>query len=296
MITAEQAPGLDTVTYRPAPADGFTSLPGGMRAVRGLRKLLDTAARTVLDGPRTSFSGAPPGAVDRLLDAVRLATDPHPDLALTLLLPLDPAGSPGLGRALATQLYDATGAIAEVVEHDDDPAALDAAAAAGVSADFCAALSDLAGEGRHDPFELGFGWAQPAPTELPARVLGFPAEGGVLVRQASRRLRRADLAGPATVTGLVESLHDDEDGEQRWRIRVRGELRTDRSVSGGRGVWVRLAGPDPYRRAIAAHRDRRPVRVTGFRGDTDHDLAVPPGGLEVDRRSGRGAGSRSARR
>jgi hypothetical protein len=279
-------PQLDATTYRALPgADpaGFPSLLTGMRALRAIRKLLDTAARTVLEGPRTAFSGAPTGRVEQLLDAVRLTVDPHPDLALTLLLPLDPDGAPGLGRAVATQLYDAAGALHEAVEDDDDPAALDAAAAAGVSADFCAALSDLAGDGRRDPFQLDFRWAPAAPSELPARTLRFPAEAGVRIRQAARRLRQADLAGPTTVTGLVESLHDDEDGEQRRRILVRGELRTDRGSSGGRGVWVRLDDPDSYRTAVEAHRDRRPVRVRGFRGGpgTYPDLAVPPGGLEI---------------
>jgi hypothetical protein len=63
------------------------------------------------------------------------------------------------------------------------------------------------------------------------------------------------------VTGTVESLHDQPNRDDRWRIRVRGE------VSGAKGnrrvLWVRLTGQDAYHAAIAAHREQQPVRARG---------------------------------
>jgi len=278
------SPLVDSTTYRALPeiaSTGGMSLTAGARAVHGIRRMLGTAARTVVEGPLRAFSGPPPAEVSRLLGAVRPATGRHDDFALTLMIPLTPF--PELGRSVTIQLYDAVSAVEEAVEHDDDPASLDSAAAVGVSVGFCEALSDLAGNDRRDPFQLDFRWAPAMPIDLPGRVLSFPPHAGARIRQASRRLGRLDLSGPATVLGRVESLHDDPDGRERWRVRIRGELNTERTVGSRRGIWVRLHGPRSYDLAITAHREHREVRVTGFRegAGTRQDLAVPPDGLEI---------------
>jgi hypothetical protein len=178
---------------------------------------------------------------------------------------------------VAIQLFDATSAVQESIEQPDD-AALDGVAVAGVSAGFCDALGGLG----QDSFELDFRWAHGVHTGLPTRTLAFPPEAGERIHHVARRLRRLDLSGPASVVGRVESLHDSQDGA-RWRVRIRGELHTDRGVSRSRGIWVRMPGQRLYDRAIEAHRTRRRVRVTGFREGTAarQDLAVPPDGLEI---------------
>ena len=183
----------------------------------------------------------------------------------------------GIGRDVAIQLFDATSAVQESIEQPDD-AVLDGLAASGVSAGFCTALGDLG----QDSFELDFRWAHGVRTALPTQTLAFPPEAGQRIHRVARRLRRLDLSGPASVVGRVESLHDSLDGA-RWRVRIRGELHTDRAISGTRGVWVRLPGQRLYELAIEAHRAGRPVRVTGFRegATARQDLAVPPDGLEI---------------
>jgi hypothetical protein len=275
------SPLIDAATYRALPGIGGTdlSLSAGAHAVDGIRRMVATAARTVVEGPQRTFTGAASIAVSNLLGSARLATSWRDGFTLTVMVPL--VSAPALGRSVVTQLYDATSAIEESVEQNDD-GTLDGAAAAGVSAQFCAALSDLAGDGRRDPFELGFRWAHRFPTELPPRTLTFPEGAGERIRHAARRLRRLDLSGPATVVGRIESLHDDPEGA-RWRVRVRGELRTHRTTGGRRGVWVRLHGPSSYDVAVIAHREGRLVRVTGFRdpSGTRQDLAVPPDGLVI---------------
>ncbi|OLT00095.1 hypothetical protein BJF90_07335 [Pseudonocardia sp. CNS-004] len=179
------------------------------------------------------------------------------------------------GRDVAIQLFDATSAVQESIEHDT---ALDGMAAAGVSATFCAALGDLG----KDSFGLDFRWAHARHTGLPTRTLVFPSGAGERIRQVARRLQGLDLSGPASVVGRVESLHDSPDGA-RWRVRIRGELHTEHAVSGPRGVWVRLPGQRLYELAITAHRSGRRVRVTGFRDGaaSRQDLAVPPDGMEI---------------
>lgn len=63
------------------------------------------------------------------------------------------------------------------------------------------------------------------------------------------------------MTGVVESLHDQPIRDDRWRIRVRGEVS---GVKGNRRVlWVRLTGQDAYRAAIAAHQEQHRVRARG---------------------------------
>lgn len=268
-----RSPLVDTTAYRAS----ALSLPAGANVVDGLRRMVSTAARTVAEGPQRSFAGRPPAEVFGLLGLTRLATGRAPGFSVTLSVDL----TSEIGRAVVIQLYDATSAVHESIGQPDDTA-LDGVAAAGVSADFCAALGDLAGGTRHEPFELDFRWAHGIPSDLPARELAFPVGAGERVRRLSRRLRRLDLSGPATVVGRVEILRDRADGE-RWRARVRGELHTDRAISSPRGVWVRLPGQRLYDLAIAAHRDGRPVRVTGFRegAGARQDLAVPPDGLEI---------------
>jgi hypothetical protein len=276
------SPLVDSATYRMLADDATPaslSLPAGVRVVEGIRRIVATAARTVVQGPQLSFSGHAPEPVTQLLRSARLDTSWHDGFSLTVGISL--VSDPVLGRSVATQLYDATTAVDESVERGG-AAALDQVAAAGVSVDFCTALSDLAGDGRTASFQLGFRWAHRVPTELPTRVLTFPSGSGELIRRTSRRLSRLDLPGPATVTGRVESLHDNPDGE-RWRVRIRGDLRTDRGVVTQRGVWVRLHGPTAYDLAIAAHREDWVVRVTGFRdvSGARQDLAIPPDGLVV---------------
>jgi hypothetical protein len=263
------APLVDSTTYRA----GALSLPAGADVVAGLHRMVLTAARTVVEGPQRSFVGRPPAAVSGLLGSAGLATGRVSGFSVTLSVDV----ASDVGRDVAIQLFDATSAVQESIEQPDD-AALDGVAAAGVSAGFCTALGGLG----QDSFELDFRWAHGLRSRLPARTLAFPREAGKRIQHLSRRLRGLDLSGPASVVGRVESLHDSPDGA-RWRVRIRGELHTDRAVSGPRGVWVRMPGQRLYDLAITAHRTGRSVRVTGFRegATARQDLAVPPDGLEI---------------
>jgi hypothetical protein len=284
------SPLVDTQWYRSFPEGhpaGFTSLTSGLQAVHGVRDLISAAARAVVDGPHYAFRGKPPRSVAGLLRRVELGPTRPGSFILTVRVPATgPATSahtePLPGRGVLFQMLEALSAVAAASERGT-LAAFDTTVTAGVSADFCTALSDLAGLQRREPFEISFRWARGLVSTVPAQAIAFPAGAGALIRAASRHLRQLNASGTAIVVGRVESLHDDAPGGDRWRVKVRGELRTELGVNSRRTVWVRLAGQAAYDLAIRAHRDGLNVRVTGALASMNGpiELLEQPDGLEV---------------
>lgn len=267
-IAAEIAtPDHDRQFFRTHPSahePGYTSLPAGVQAVQGVRSILQSAVRTVVQGPHFAFTGRPPGTVSDLLRRVELGPTRPGSRVIEVRLPADtPANGPAVdARAVFVQLHEAV-SVANAAVLTGEPDAFDDSVTAGVSADLCIALSDLAGETRSEPFEIDFRWARTRPLDIPLGPVEFPSQAGRLLQLGGRRLRGQNASGPATVTGVVEGLHDDPVGGDRWRIKVRGELRTERTERSRRAVWVRLPDQISYERAIAAHRARVPVSTTG---------------------------------
>lgn len=275
-------PFLDRQFFRTFPnghESGCTSLSAGVKALNGIRIVLATAARTVLQGPHFSFGGQPPPGVGDVLRAAELGPSRAGSYVVELRLAsaAEARGSDAeivRGRAVGLQLFEAVAAAQAAVE-SPHPEAFDDAVTAGVSADLCNGLSELCGDGRDEPFEISFRWARAQPVRLDRQVVAFPTGSGLLLRSAARKLRSLNASGAATVSGVIESLHHGATDSDRWRIRVHGELRTARTGSSARArsapqveqarrrVWVRLSGQDEYDRAIAAHRDGRMVTVTG---------------------------------
>jgi hypothetical protein len=165
------------------------------------------------------------------------------------------------GRAVAYQLYEAVSA-AQAATVAQRPESFADAVTAGVSANLCSALGELSGPGQEQPFDVTFRWGRALPVEEGARRLTFPAGAGGVLRQAADRLRQLHAAGPASVTGVIETMHNGEGPEARWRICVRGELETQAGNS-RRKVWVRLADDAAYQRAGRLHHARRPIHVAG---------------------------------
>jgi hypothetical protein len=268
-------PLLDSASYRTStgahPA-GFVPLSVGLGAVQGVHDMFREAAWTVLNAP--DFPGGTNDAVSDLLSGVHLGTTIAQQFALTLLVPLeisDRQGPVPLGRQVLLQMQVATLAVRQIVG-TTNPADLEEAAAVGVTADFCRALSTLAGNQFQEPFELRFRWARAVHSEQPDQALEFPTGAGELIREASRLLEpelqrpaaaAPELTGAATISGLIEDLHDNRRGGDRWRVKVRGELWVDGRRSTRRVIWIRLAGRDSYDVALSAHRDHTPVRIDG---------------------------------
>lgn len=289
------APFADTLLYRTFPDDlpsGFTSLTAGLRGLHGVRDMVSAAARTVMEGPLPAFAKGTPPEVGELLRHVQLGPSRPGSYILTVRVPLNgpsanaPAeASTPLGRRVARQLYDAITAVRSATERataDDDLAPFDETVRAGVSANLCEALSGLAGRERRQPFDVEFRWGRGLACDVPAGTVQFTTGTGVVISAAAERLRWLGMSGDGAVTGVVESLHDQAYGTDRWRIRVRGTL-TSRGGETNRTVWLRLGGQSTYDRAIAAHKTKQRVHARGVlsaqRGRVE--LIVSDGGFDV---------------
>jgi hypothetical protein len=79
------------------------------------------------------------------------------------------------------------------------------------------------------------------------------------------------------VTGVVEGLHDDAAGDDRWRIKVRGELTTEHLERSRRAVWVRLEDQAAYDRAFIAQREQRVITMEGELSSTTGRVELVPG-------------------
>jgi hypothetical protein len=249
--------------------------------VLGVRNALTAAARTVVQGPHFAFAGRQPGVVGDLLRAAELGPSRAGSYVVEIRVAADatawtPSGEQVTGRAVLVQMLEAVSA-AQAAVAADAPAAFDETVTAGVSADLCKALSELSGFKQSEPFEIGFRWARSQPLDVPSHVLAFPETSGSLLHAASVRLRGLNATGAATVSGVVEGLHDDSSGNDRWRIKVRGELRTEHAELVRRAVWVRLPDQASYDRAITAHRERQVITVMGELSSVTGRVELVPG-------------------
>lgn len=281
-------PLSDKQFFRTFPVDhdsGYIPLLSGVQVMQGVRNLLGTAARTVLQGPHFAFAGRQPAAVGTILRTAELGPSRAGSYVVEVRLAANVSapvsnGQEVTGRAVLTQMLEAVAA-ARTAVLIGTPEAFDETVTAGVSADMCKALSDLSGADR-TKFEITFHWARAQPLEVRAHAFAFPEVAGPLLQEASGRLRVLNASGPATVTGVVEGLYDDAAGDDRWRIKVRGELRTEQVERARRAVWVRLVDQAAYDRAITAHRERSVITVSGELSSTTGRVELVPGrGVEI---------------
>ena len=265
-------------TFAAGLPSGFTTLKAGLHAVHSVLAVVNSAARAVIDGPHFAFAGKESSAVERLVDRVQLGPTRSGSYVFTVRVPL--GEEPELTRRVSLQLHDAAVAVRDAAAAGD-LAAFDDTVTAGVSAELCEGLAGLAGVAGREPFELGFRWARGLPSDLPATAVGFGEGYGEVIAEAAGRLRKSDHTAEVTVTGAVESLHDEPARADRWRIRVRGEVA---AAKGNRRVlWVRLPDQDAYHAAIAAHQAQQQVRARGVLSRTSQraELIVPPNDFEV---------------
>jgi hypothetical protein len=276
-------PQLDMQFFRTFPTGhdaGYTSLFLGTQTVLGVRNILSAATRTVMQGPHFAFAGRSPGAVGDLLRAAELGPSQAGSYIVQIRVAADaaaraPGGEEIVGRTVLVQMLEAVSA-AQAAVMADEPAAFDETVTAGVSADLCKALSDLSGFDRNEPFEITFRWARSRPLDAPSHVVAFPETSGSLLLAAAERLRSLNASGAATVSGVVDGLYDDAAGNDRWRIKVRGELRTEHAKRTRRTVWVRLPDQASYDRAITVHRERQMITVTGELSSTTGRVELVP--------------------
>lgn len=291
------APAASTAVTSAVSADGggsraasALSVDGALRFLEGVRALLRTAARSAAEGPHFTFEGQPdPGTRERMRQLTGWAQlwvhHPGMDLVTVRTPVLVPEGEPVVGpatqqdaaqaarevargwpRAATVHLYEAVRSAQEAVQDvaaGRDVNAFDAAVAAGVSAQLCDALARLLGPVGGGDIALDFRWGRGRSAHPPPARLVFPTGSAEVLRAASRRLHRGSTDAAASVRGHVQDLHDDVNGRDRWRIRVRGALVVAGRPTAHRSVWVRLGSQPAYDEAIHAHRGNRTVAVDG---------------------------------
>lgn len=255
-------------TFTPGHDPGYTSLLEGVQTFNAIRSLLDVAARTAVQGPHFAFAGKAPSGLRDVLRSAELGPTRMGSYVVEMRLTVGTlartaAGEEVSGRSVLTQMLESVAA-AQAAAMTGTLAAFDDAVTDGVSANLCRALGELCGAERKDAFEITFRWARSLPFDgTPSHVLPFPAGTGSVLQAAGIRLRNLVASGPARVIGTIESLHDDAAGADRWRIKVRGDLTTDRIERTRRAVWVRLTDQASYDRAISAHREHHEITVSG---------------------------------
>lgn len=250
-------------TFATGLPSGFTTLRAGLNALRGVITVFGSAARAVIDGPHFTFPGEATSAVSALVDRVELAPTRAGSYVFPVRVPL--GDDPELARTVSMQLLDAAVAVRDAAA-SGDLAAFDGTVSAGVSAELCEGMHSLAGASGSESFEIDFRWARGLPADLPPATVTFPEDSAEILAAAADRLRRHNPSGEVTVTGIVEGLHDQPTRDDRWRIRVRGEVE---GTKGNRRVlWVRLTRQDAYHAAIAAHREQSRVRARGALSET----------------------------
>jgi len=290
LTVVEQRPADDIIVDINAPLDdiqsfrtfpegtpqGFTSLAMGIRTLHGVQSMIGTAARTVFDGPLPEFPPGTSSTVSDLLQRVQLGPSRPGSYVFTVRMPVDTLSRSAsdepqaqqdepIGRQVARQLHEAITVTRDATTRAtrDDLTAFDDAVTAGVSTNLCLALSVLAGRQYEQAFDVTFRWGHGLRSDLPADTVHFAAGAGKVIRTAARHLRQVRISGAAEVTGFIESLHDQAETADRWRIKVRGDLTMRNSTGFGRTIWVRLDGQATYDRALGAHQARHLVRVSG---------------------------------
>jgi hypothetical protein len=172
---------------------------------------------------------------------------------------------------LATALAAAHDAANSVLSEGGDLSAFDQAVEAGVSANLCAAIAMMGTERAAATIQVSVGWASSRPpiTDTPAKV-AFEASALPVMKDAVTHLRKLGPFENEIVKGFVSRLtrgNEDEIGT----IVIEGEAH-----GAQRSIHVEL--PDAqYGMAVDAHRNRRPVRITGtlFKGGRSWILSDP---------------------
>jgi hypothetical protein len=270
-------PMVDAQFFRlhPDAPSGSIPLPAGVKAAQGILDILKSAATVAERGAPLLAEGRRSRRVDSFLHDVLLGSALPGSYVLTARAPTAPVEPQQLeifdvsrefsGRAvikhLRTALEAARAAADRVLTEHAELDTFYAAAEGGVSPSMCRALSDLGGERRDLPFEIGFSWARGLPGQEPTPEIKFTKAMPKILASAADELEALGREGTASIAGVITDLHDEESGPSR--VKIKGELQAPgRAGFPQRSIWVVLSAAD-YNSAIEAHRRRQYVEAIG---------------------------------
>jgi hypothetical protein len=150
----------------------------------------------------------------------------------------------------------------------------------GVSANLCEAIASMKPGGDQANLQIRMSWSRNRP-RVPAGIppkVSFSQTAFSIVQEAGRKLREVPAAKRTRIEGFVISLK----AEASLRDDFEG-LATLRAAVGGAPARVQVVlNRDDYVRACDAHRDARPVAVTGLlQHETKLYRLLEPQGFQV---------------
>lgn len=260
---------FDVIRVRALVADsyGSISLPRGLGLYSEANKLLTASALSAASmKARRAWKGRRPEIVESYMAKVRLGQTENLSYSITLLSPysFDKSDNENLfddpfGRRVSLRLgktLDAVGAALEEAVSSSDPVAIFSEyVPAGVSADVCQSLADLAEN--DGGIEVSVSWSPGKPVEKPKKIHLKPEQAAVL-RDVAKAFSQQEPEPDYEIEGIIELIK----GEGR---------RTDGSVvilaprPGGKGVRrVRVYFDEASRHTVYdAARDQKIIQVTG---------------------------------
>ena len=287
------SPMVDTQAYRVLPPglpSGELNLLHGSAVFTAVTDLYAYSARAVDIGHRPAYHGKRSKEITARLSGIRLATPTAGSYTVNVRVPVTPS-QPGAGnntadgeRPVVAQLNRAIRAIhiaTRRIADSGDVTTFDTTVTDGASANLCEALAKLSIE--NTSFDVRFRWARGVPGPRSPETIRFPEHAGDILKEGAKRLEQLSTRGNATLTGTISELIHRPATNDRWRIKISGELQQE----GYEGtetdtLWAQLTAPD-YQIAAAAHIEERQVRVRG-RYETvgkRRQITVPTGGVEV---------------
>lgn len=250
-------------------ADGSIGLPEGAQLVAHAKDMMLASACATIQ-PRAVYHSRKPQQATDYLSSARLGQTEHGSFVLTILSPV----APQLSAASDTSLFPEepferqvvlklTSSVKRAIEAATEAAAtgsfdpLRNAVGAGVSANLCEAISGLVEMGDANEVDLSVAWSQnrPFPQSAVSRV-SIARDVIPAIAEAARLFRSQDTLERYTIEGPVIKLERADEAAD-------GKATVLASVEGtARRVVLTLAADD-YGKATQAHKDFRPVRVTG---------------------------------
>lgn len=249
--------------------DGTIPFRQAEKTLDGLYRMMKAAATTA-DDPTHSHRGRRSTTVtDFLEDGVRLGHTKRGSFVFTVVtrlgdpLPIGEDEAPGVtfGRQVTTTLARGLGATRDLALHWNEDA-LDDAGRLGLSASLVESLVELTEPAALRALDLSFQWAtaEPKPPVSASRIIVDRDIMAGLPRVRERLVRREEPPRIETLVGVVKSLDRDQQGEEDGEVT---SIVLAAPVNGReRRVHVSLSGED-YDWAIVAHRNRKPLVVTG---------------------------------
>lgn len=252
-----------------ATEDGRIGMESGARLFNQTRDLLLASAYATLE-KRAVQAGRKPERVMEYLRKVRLGPTEAGSFIITIESPVSPKLQqtpdptedpyPPFERSVVLTMAQSLSAVRTALSDTAASGSITPflqSVHAGVSANLCDAVAGLLADGEAQVLSVAFQFApaRPVPSEVPRRVQ-FSADSVQLLRDVSQALREQSPITDFTLVGPVRELRSADP--------LRGGTVTVVALVEGSLRRVRIElGPEEYRIATEAHRDRAISRCEG---------------------------------